>query len=349
MVATIVTIVMVSVMLLSTVAIALVLGVGVLNRFAHASDLSTSELLSYGVAGLTRQPQQHQGRVTFLVLGLDELSTRGDAPVLSDTIMLLSLKLADGTLAAVSLPRDLWLEDYQTKINSLYWYGQERFPDRPETFPEQVISDLVALPIDHTLIVTMNQLAELVDLVGGIEVTITEGFTDPLFPRPDVDVTVEKDPEVLYKTVTFESGTQVLNGERALEYVRSRKSTGTQGSDDARALRQQQVIAALMHQLSQPSTVTNTTVASSLLKFYQTNYATQLPLSEVLAIGRVIFPFRDQLTLQGQGLSVAPADPQGVLTHPPESRYNGQWVYTYRSLPALQHEIKTKLALPTTQ
>jgi len=85
--------------------------------------------------------------------------------------------------------------------------------------------------IDHYISLTMDAVPVLNDLVGGVEVTLLEDFTD-------VDAAMVKG-----KTVT-------LKGEQALHYVRTRYGL-EDSSNSARMERQKQYIQALYEQSMQ--------------------------------------------------------------------------------------------------
>ncbi len=335
------------VMLFLGISVLIMAGLGLhqLTRFSQISGYSITDLSQTIQTAWQATPTTTAGHTNFLILGIDELPTRGDTAVLSDSILIVSANLSTGQLNALSLPRDLWFPDYLTKINALYTYGRERNPNQPSDLATQVISDTTQVPLHHTIVISIDQLGSMVDLVGGIEIEVPEGFSDPLFPRPDVDVTTERDPAKLYQTVTFEAGNQILDGERTLQYVRSRKSAGDQGGDEARTKRQQQVITALLHKLTQPNTYFDLHRTALLAKYYRENFASQLPLVELIALAKTLYPHRSTLEFVGQTLSIFPDNPQGVLTHPPLTQYNGQWVYIDRALEKFRHEVTSKLSL----
>lgn len=311
--------------------------------FATEAHTSLGEVRSVVSSGLQTPVEPNNNQVNFLILGVDSLDNRGEAPPLTDTMMLVSLHLQTGKISMLSLPRDLWSDDYQTKINALYAYGSDRYPERPELFPTEVISAMTNQPIQYSLVISMDQVAEIIDLLGGIEVEVTEGFTDSEFPRSDVNIQTERDPAVLYKTVTFETGKQILNGERALEFIRSRHSSGDQGNDIARSLRQQQVMTAVMTTLKQRKTITNPVVLGKLYAYYQQRFAQILPMTQLVAIAKVLFPVRNQIELQQNQISVYPDDPEGIIYHPPSEITQNVWVYQIRDKQLFQEKIKEQL------
>ncbi len=311
--------------------------------FTQNAHTNWSELQTTFFNGRHETLQTHQYQLHFLILGVDSLANRGDIPPLTDTMMLVSVHTDTGKISMISLPRDLWSEEYLTKINALYAYGIDRYPEAPEQFPTEVISQMTGVSIQYPLVISMDHVAEIIDILGGIEINVEEGFTDPEFPRSDVDIQTEHDPAVLYKTVTFEPGKQIMNGERALEFIRSRHSEGDQGTDVARGQRQQQVIMALIATLKQKRTLTNPVVLGKLYAYYQTNFAHYFPMTQAIALAKVLYPVRNQIEFQQNQISVYPDDPEGIIYHPPIQTTQSVWVYKIRDLELFQQTIQEQL------
>ena len=125
-------------------------------------------------------------------------------------------------------------------------------------------------------------LQTIIDLLGGITVDVSEGFTDTEFPRDDVDLTTAKTHDELYETVTFKTGNQDMDGVTALKYIRSRKSTNLeQGTDIARSERQQQVLTALVNKLLSFSVIRDTDTLAELYLYYNTEFDQQISKLEV--------------------------------------------------------------------
>jgi anionic cell wall polymer biosynthesis LytR-Cps2A-Psr (LCP) family protein len=314
-----------------------------IHAFTQAAHTTPAELMTLATVGWNTNPQQTDGRKNILILGLDSLSTRGDAPPLTDTMMIVSIDLGTGKLSSLSFPRDLWLEDYATRINALYVYGRDRYPDNPERFPQEVLSEVSGIPIHHTVVMSLDDLGEIIDLIGGVTVEVKHGFVDDQFPRTDVDVTVEHDPAKLYERIEFQPGVQTMSGSTALKFIRSRHAEGEEGTDQARSIRQQQVIEALMDQTFKPKLLSNPTKLGQLYALYKRSFAPNFPTVEAIATAKTLIPHRKNIVFTGHSLSIYPEDPQGVITHPPVSAYAGQWVYVIRDILTFQAEVKTKL------
>ena len=327
------------------------IGIGIwgyskLLRFEKSAGITLKELKNTVQIGLEQNPTETNNHKNILLLGVDSVVGRGDVPPLTDTIMLISLNLKTGEINTLPLPRDLWSEKYQTKINALYFYGLDRYPNEPEKFTQETIEELTDTPIHHTIVLSLDKLEELIDSVNGVTIDIPKGFIDPEFPRSGVDVTVERDPAILYETVEFKAGTQTLSGERALKYIRSRHSEGDEGTDISRGERQQIVIKALFTQLLDlKQYVKEPELAGALYKFYETSFSEVFPLEEIVSTVKTIIPVRENIMFSSHQLSTTKDNPQtGALDNPrPSYIYQNQWVYTINNEDLFRQEIKEAL------
>ncbi len=298
------------------------------------------------------------GKFNFLLLGVDSLPNRKGDGVLTDTIILGSLNPAIAELHLLSIPRDLWSEAYQAKINSLFQYGYDADPTLPYALLHKELSDTTGVPIHSTLSISLTSLAELIDLLGGIRLTIPVGFIDKTFPRSDVDIKVIHDPKLLYQQVEFESGEQTLSGLQATQYIRSRHGNNNQNTDDARTIRQQLVLDALSKKIINKETLTNPSLLAKLWIFYEQNFSKQLPFETIVGIARSrietvgwqksignTISKLSEVKITQQTLPVATKNggkidmDSGVIYNPTinKNKYQGQWVYiitepsTYRT------------------
>lgn len=309
-------------------------------RIVWSSALGASEIFSQAagrhpisvgsemLAGLAAQPQSDY---RFLILGTDEVPGSNRGAVLTDTILIATYTPADSKVRLLSLPRDFYLQDYQTKINALYYYSNEQTGD-PTVLPTQALSAVLGVDFDHVVVVTMEDIAALIDQVGGIEVDVPTAFEDPLFPRSGVDVTTERDPAVLYETLRFAAGPQRMDGETAIKYVRTRHSADlNEGTDQARIRRQQQVISALVSRMSSEQVLANPQTLGQMYRWYSRRFARQVPLTTLGNIGRAVLSVGVAPQVESVSLPISDGvnspDGQAVLVHPALSKYGGQWVY----------------------
>jgi LCP family protein required for cell wall assembly len=293
------------------------------------------------------------GHFNFLILGLDTLANRGDVPPLTDTMMVASFNSQTQQVSMFSLPRDLWLDEPRTKINALYAYGLDQNPLQPTELVTSTISKTINLTIHRTILITLDQLEHLIDLVGGVQITVPEGFTDPLFPRTDVDIKKSHTTAELYESITFVSGQQTMSGAMALKYIRSRHSKGAAGTDVARGQRQQLVIESLISQLARIELYRKKpTLLLDLWQWYNQNFAGMVSLSEATSLARPIIEAGKVPELKPVALPIMVKDKftgktlePGVFYNPPvaKNKYLGQWVYVIPDLAEFQSTVKKAL------
>lgn len=309
-------------LLLMTAVIAGWWGYTKLTTFTQSTNTTPAELVSLAQTALETTPKNTNGITTFLVLGIDAIEERDTQSLLTDTILLVSIDLATAQVRQLSLPRDIWIPEYKTKINALYHYGSQQNPEQPTALATQAVSTLTGMDIHHTVVLTLADLSQVVDALGGVTVTVAEGFTDERFPTQDL--------ENPYQTITFSEGEQQLSAEQALQFIRSRNAQGDQGTDIARAARQQLVLKALIESLQKPEIITNPEILAALYTQYEKTFEPQLPLLELMAIANTLRVSGKQPELVSVQLPIYPEDPDGVIWHPPVRQYGGQWVYAIR-------------------
>lgn len=313
------------------------------SPFLTHTGMNLIQAKQLALAGLRAEPAQTNGKSTFLILGIDRVKNKQNAPPLTDTILLVSVDYQTGTINLLSLPRDLWSEDYKTKINALYFYGQEKYPTEPERFSKEVITQLTGAPINYTVVFSLDSISSLVDILGGIDVNIPQSFSDTEFPREDVDITTTRDPKLLYETVTFSEGTEHMDANRVKQYIRSRHSEGDTGTDIDRAVRQQLILSSLMTTLLSKDTFTNPVLLAQLYNWYTQEMAGHVPVVDAIAIAHKLYPYKDSIALTPHTLSITNADGKGVLEHLPPAKTDNQWTYNIVNADTLKAEVSKKL------
>ena len=220
-----------------------------------------------------------EGRINFLVLG--QGGAKHDGPYLTDTIMVVSLKPDANQLAMISLPRDLVVPIPGfglRRINSANAYGEARGQAQGAQLTSEVVATVLDIPIHYYARLSFNGFAQVINNLGGVPITIDYGFTDPEYPT-DING---------FATVSFAPGWQVLSGEQALQYVRSRHGTNGEGSDFARARRQQQVLLALKEKLLSPATFLNPSLSLRLYRTLSDSIDTSLDASEAVRLVQLV-------------------------------------------------------------
>lgn len=265
--------VVITVILLLVVVIGVVFSDGVKALFDPVSIVSNA-----ATSGLN----ETDGRINVLVLGSDRRlddyrETNLNSNELTDTILVASIGVVEGNIVLLSLPRDLWVEaqtssgqTYHSKINAVYAYsGAEGLSD--------VVEEVIGLPIHYYAVINFEIFKEAIDIIGGVEVKVENAFTDYYYPVAGKEAASENER---YETVHFEEGPQVMDGEVALKYVRSRKGNNGEGTDFARSRRQQKVIAAIKEKALSLETLISVDKMIELYTSYKDNVDTNVGLNE---------------------------------------------------------------------
>jgi len=183
-------------------------------------------------------PSLGGGRTNLLLLGIDR---RGgtDWAYRADTIMVFGLDPEGRAAAILSIPRDLQLQipgHGEDRINTANVYGYlQDYPGGGPALLKDTVEANFGIPIAGYLMLDFRAFERIVDALGGIDVKVEAPLHDTRYPDPRPG-----DPHA-YTTVHFDAGPQHMDGQRALQYARSRMST----SDFDRARRQQQILLAI--------------------------------------------------------------------------------------------------------
>jgi len=224
--------------------------------------------------------------MTILAIGSD---TRSDQYLygLADAIRLVRIDSVTPKITVLEFPRDLWVEipdiadnlngqDHE-KLNQAYLYGNPGFgyTNDPAQGPGLLARTLAlnfGTHIDHYAAMNMRTFVEIVDAVGGIDVTLPE----------TVDGRTAEDTNT---RLLFPKGENHLNGTRALTLARTRINGTFERADN-----QNLVLCALRKKLTSPSVVAN---IPDLIKSFQGAVQTDLSpqqLSQLACIGTELKP-----------------------------------------------------------
>lgn len=202
------------------------------------------------------RPTSVEGVMNLLVIGSDirsgENADYGEAEgARPDTMLIASINVDNGAATLVNLPRDLVVElpaceavegyegmnPHSGMINSAMTFGGVGCQ-------WQTVEQVTGVHLDHFVMMDFTGFKDMVDALGGVEMCIPAPVEDPK------------------AHLSLDAGTQTLNGEDSLGYVRSRYGQGD-GSDLSRIDRQQEFMGAMLRQvlssevMTSPVTITN--------------------------------------------------------------------------------------------
>lgn len=210
------------IIVLSSIIILGGLGAGSIFIYINSINKTINSVNTSEVENILAPIESSQEPVTILILGLDTRDTLNDRGR-ADIIMLLYLDPEKITGSLLSIPRDTLVDipDHgEDKINAAYAYGGEELMIK-------TINSFLGAEINHYVTLDFEGFIQLIDALGGIDITIERPLVDP-------------------KTgANFSAGDHHLTGEQALSYTRSRS---TELGDIGRIQRQQQLFKELLKQ-----------------------------------------------------------------------------------------------------
>lgn len=226
-----------------------------------------------------------EDRINVLLLGIGGKGHEGSN--LTDTIIVASYKPSTKEVAMMSIPRDLLvpIPGYGwRKVNNLYSIAEYNDRGTGGDYAKQIISQIFDVQIPYYIRIDFNGFVQLVDLVGGVDVNVPNTLSDYQYPIPGRE---EYPEDQRYEHLYVEAGMQHLDGETALKYVRSRHGQGGEGSDFARAKRQQLVIEALMDKVFSLNTLLRPSKIKKIQSNLEENIDTNLTLDELSAFAKL--------------------------------------------------------------
>ena len=193
---------------------------------------------------------------------------------LTDVMRAVRVDFRAQRVTTLEFPRDLWVKipeiehnlktDHQ-KLNTAYAYGQ---PEYGSSLLAHTLDLNFGLKVDHYMVANMNVFAEVVDTLGGLDVTIPEGGIDG---RTSTDRSAR---------LVFPEGSQHLSGEQALTLARMRNVSVFE-----RAKHQNMVMCALRKKIESPEMILRLPVIiNSFMKNIQTDLTPE-QISQLACLG----------------------------------------------------------------
>lgn len=191
----------------------------------------------------------------------------------SDTIIIVSINTNDNTIKLTSILRDSWVpvNGKYNKINSAYAGGGAQRAIH-------TLNSNFGLNIKDYVAVSLQQMKNVLDVLGGIDIEITEK------ERKWINK-IANDPDDGFSGGYLDkSGLVHLNGTQALSYSRIRYD-----SEETRVLRQQKVLSCLFEKAKQLPAEKYPSVLKQVLSFVETSmtYDEILSFAPMLAISGI--------------------------------------------------------------
>jgi LCP family protein required for cell wall assembly len=182
--------------------------------------------------------------ITNILLMGSATENTANNPGLADTLMMVSVNMESGHIALVSIPRDLYVyvpEYGMYKINQAYFLAERHEAGTGIPTLYATIRHNLGIEIDYYARADFASFPRIVDSLGGIDITVDCTIQDWRLKEPDLDKHIEENWEMF----TLRTGLHHMDGDTALWYVRSRRTS----NDLDRNRRQQDVLRAVWRRI----------------------------------------------------------------------------------------------------
>jgi len=241
--------------------------------------------------------------INFLVVGqAQRIGEATEAERFADTMILCTVNTHEKTLTMTSMLRDTLIRGAQymghtwggIKLNTVYHMGSQwnGVKGSMEVMNMTLFLNF-GIEVDHNFEIDFNGFMELINLMGGVEIELTEAEANYL---NEDDLWVRKD---------VEPGLCKLNGMTALSYARMRKAEGDNESDIVRTARQRKLIEAIIAKLKTKSLSELRELVDAALP-YVTTSMTNAEITEMVV---KLLPMLSELEIKSGG--TCPANYKG--------------------------------------
>lgn len=299
-------------------------------------------LFSHGI-----ELKKSDGNINVLLLGTG--GGKHEGPDLTDTIIFASIDTNKNKVVLVSIPRDLWIIDLNRKINTAYAVGNSRKKGGGIILTSAVVSKILNQSVDYVVRIDFNGFVKVVDILEGIDIDVQSAFDDYKYPitgkendscgyldedikafiaTASSEIDIQEKFICRYKHLHFDKGIVHMDGQTALELVRSRHSEGSDGTDFSRSKRQEQVIKGIMDKVFSINFFLNPAKVISVFDALKDSIDTNIKEEEMDDFIKLVNKMKEAKI---ESVVLDYGDKQkgrsGLLVNPPiSSAYENQWV-----------------------
>ncbi len=229
--------------------------------------------IEYASAAAPNIPEESsniaQRYTTVLLLGIDR-RPHETGPFRTDTMILVVVDKLNKKVGMLSIPRDLWVQipGYgDDRINTAYVHGEAKLSGSGIDMVKRTVQYNFGVPVDYYALVNFQGFRDGIDAFGGVEIEVSQSIRDDAFP----------DDNYGYDPLYIPAGLQVMDGDTALKYARSRHGS----SDFARAQRQQQLLVAVRDRALQIDVISK---LPQLTATVRGNFETDMPVDTMISL-----------------------------------------------------------------
>lgn len=224
--------------------------------------------------------------LNILLIGTDERSNSFSTNARSDSMILVSINKAKNTVKLVSLERGMGVPILEGDYAGQYDWLTHIFRYGGANLLVKTVRTCFNLDLDKYVRVNFNSVRQVVDMIGGIDMYLSEAEANAL----DIDGTG-------YEEYTAGAGVYHLDGEKALSYARLRSID----SDWQRVARQRNVIMAVVQRMKSSNLFELDSLANVVLPLVQTNLSKWEIAELVMYVPSFVNSDFDQMTVPPEG------------------------------------------------
>lgn len=187
--------------------------------------------------------------MNFLLIGVEEIEGARN----TDAMIIATIDTKNKKLKLISLMRDLYIDipgHDKNRLNSAYAKGGIELL-------YQTIRQNFGIDIDGYCMVNFEAFEQIIDIIGGVEVTLTE--KEAKYLNSTNYISKKENRNVV-------AGKQLMNGNQVVGYCRIRKvSTATESYDFGRTQRQRAVLQAIYNKLKSRNVVSLVIIMNKIL------------------------------------------------------------------------------------
>lgn len=225
---------------------------------AFISDEEAAELGEAEVIFSQKEIISDKNVVNILLLGTDERGAKFSSNARADSIMILSLNKKQNTIKLVSLQRGMGVPVLEGTHEGQYDWITHMFRYGGADLMLKTVREMFHIEVDYFVRVNFNTFAQLVDSVGGVDITLTE------IEAAALNGEVRTNAWAKHKMYT---GVNHLDGYDALQYSRLRYTD----SDWKRVQRQRNVIQSVVSASGDLNLLEINALLDEVLPLIQTN------------------------------------------------------------------------------
>lgn len=255
------------------------------------------------------------GNTNILLLGTG--GEGHDGANLTDTIILASIDQKNKIVPMLSIPRDFYVKIDKlgggSRINQVYELGKDKYDSVTGiNIVKEAIEEMTGIEIHYYVRINFDGFKDIVDALDGVDVYVDNEINDPYYPKGET---------IYYETFHLPAGQQLLDGDTALKYARSRKTT----SDFDRSKRQQKLLFAIKNRAMKKDILLDPGKIKNLFEAVSANIETNLSLRHIIELAKISQDFKEE-NIISRVMTDDPTTCGGFLYVPERELFGGAYV-----------------------